>query len=896
MSILSDLRFRMRALFQRRAMDGELEDELRFHFEKEVEKHRAAGLAEEEARRQARLAFGGQSQVAEDCREARGTALLESVLQDVRYSLRQMKRSPGFAATVVLTLALGIGTTTAIFSLVESFLLRPLPYPHANRLVMVWEQLRALGIRQFPAPVGDFVDYRDQNRVFDAMAAVENAHFTLGGGQYPERIYGVRVTANLFPMMGLHAALGRVLTAEDNQPGHAHVAVLSSGLWKERFGGDQTVLGRNVVLDGTSYEVVGVLAQSARFSIGYPETPRVWTPLPLVPDPGRRIGELDIAARLRPGVTLATARAQMNRLAAKLERVYHIETGPHGENPGYGVVVTPLRQELTGNLRDPLLLMFAATALIFLIACANIANLMLTRGICREREFAVRISLGAGWGRLARMLVVESLVLAVAGAGVGIGIATAVSGLLVRLSPYKEATLLGHSIDAPVLGCAAALGLIAVMLFGLASALMILRQGRRGLPAGIGHQIVSARHSQVLRRVLVVAETAMAVALTIGAGMLIHSFLRVSEINLGFEPQGLLTAEVNLPPSYSTGVMQREFYQGLLRRLRSKPGVESAAASNMLPAADRQRHNPFSVQGRPWRPIGADRAPQFTNNQAVSIDYFRSMGIALRAGRLFSLDDFDGAQRVAIVNETMVRGFWPGENPIGKHLMLGDSASPAPPWLTIVGVVADVRSGGPTAQVLPELYTPIAQTPVSAMALVVRTKGKIGDGRAAQLTGDLRTAVRAMDRGIPVENVATYDELLAGMLAPRRFEMLLLTAFGMLALVLAAVGLYGVVSYAVTQRAREIGLRIALGASRGDVVEMILGQALWLAACGIGVGTALAWIFRHVLASAIFGIGLVDFPVYFGVTLLLLGIALAAALLPARRAARVDPMEALRSE
>ncbi len=885
---------RCAAMFRARRLDRELDEELRSHLEMAVEENLQRGMSDEEAGRAALRSFGGVTQVRETMRMGQGLPFLENLRRDFGYALRQMRKSPGFAATVILILALGIGASTAIFSLVESFLLRPLPYPNAERLVMVWEQLRALGIQRFPAPVGDFVDYRDQNRVFDAMAAVENAHFVLGGGQYPERIYGVRVTGNLFSMMGMRAALGRVLSSEESRPGHEFVAVLSDGIWRERFGGDPRVVGRNIVLDGTSYEVVGVLARDVRFSLGYPRMPEVWIPLPLVTDPERRTGELEMVARLREGVSLAAARTQMLGLAARLEREYHIDIGPHGEDPGYRVAVTPLREELTGNLRNPLLLMLGATALIFLIACANIASLMLVHGLCREREFAIRVSLGAGRGRLIRMLVVESGVVALAGTAAGFGIAAAASSLLVRLSPYNAAVLLGRSMDAKVLGFAAGLGVIAVMLFGLAPALTMLRSGRRVLASGVGLHVVKARHSQTMRRVLVVAETAMAVALTIGAGMLIHSFVRVQEVPMGFEPQGLLTAEVNLP-SYSTAATQREFYQRLLQKIGADPGVESAAATTMLPAADRPLHDPFSVQGRAWRPFGSERVPQFMNHQAVSTDYFRAMRILLREGRLFTADDRDGAQQVAIVNETMVRGFWPGENPIGKHLMAG-APRPGVPWLTVVGVVADVRSGGATTEALPELYTPMAQAPASAMALVLRTRGTAGGSSAAHLAGELRAAIRATNRDVPLEAVATYDELLAGQLAPRRFEMLLLTAFGGLALLLAAIGLYGVVSYAVTQRTPEIGLRIALGAAKRDVMELILREALGLTGWGGAVGFGMALAFRQMVASAIFGIPLTDPPVYAGVALLLIGVALAAAGIPARRAAAVDPMEALRVE
>lgn len=710
----------LQQLFSRRRRYDELSETIREHLDEKIADLMDRGMTREQAERTARREFGNVTRIEERSREVWQWPTLESIWADVKFAQRQLRRSSAFSVTAVLTLALGIGVSTAIFSLIESFLLHPLPYPDANRLVVVWEQLRVLGIQKFPAPLGDFVDYRNENRVFDEMAAVEDTHFVLSGNEYPERIYAVRTTANLFPMMGLRTALGRVLTSEDNTPGHEHVVVLSNGLWRERFGGDTAVVGRNVVLDGTNYEVVGVLAKNERFSIGYPQTPQLWTPLPLVADPERHIGQLQMVGRLRSGVTLATAQAQLSELATRLEKEYHIEMGPHGEDPGYGVQVIPLQEELTGNLREPLLLMLGGTVLIFLIACTNIASLMLTHGLCREREFAIRVSLGAARVRLIRLLLVESIMLALAGVIAGLAIASIVAALLVRFSPYMVAVLLGNSMDVTVLGYAVGLGLVAVMFFGLAPALMLFRQGHRILSSGLGQQIVSTRRGQTIRRVLVVAESAMAVTLTIGAGMLLHSFLHLREVTLGFNPQSLLTAEVNLPKSYSTGASQREFYEELLEHLQSQPGVKSTAVTTILPAADSPLHDPFSVQGRPWQPFGSSHVPQFMNHQAVSTEYFRTMGITLRGGRLFTVDDRDGTQPVAIVNETMVRGFWSGENPIGKHLMLG-APRPGSPWLTVVGVVADVRSGGAMADTLPELYTPMAQTPAPSIALVIQT-------------------------------------------------------------------------------------------------------------------------------------------------------------------------------
>jgi len=875
-------------LRNRHKVDADIQAELQSHIEMAVEDGIRRGTSEQEARREAILRFGNTGLVHEGVADEDMFLSLNSICSDVLYAFRQLRRTPAFSLPAVLTLAIGIGASTAVFSLVQAFLLRPLPYPDASRLVVVWEQLRVLGIDTFPAPVGDFVDYKNDNRVFDDMGAVEDAHFVLRAGDYPERIFAARTTANIFPMMGLRAALGRTFSVLENQPGHENVVVLSNVIWRERFGSDRTILGKDIVLDGKNYQVVGVLAHNARFSLGHPKMPDVWVPLPLVADPARNTGELQMVARLRAGVSLDQAQRQMEILAARLEREYHIQMGPHGEDPEYGVRLVPLHQELSGNLREPLSLMLGAAALIFLIACVNIANLMLSHGVSREREFAIRISLGAGRVRLVRLVVTEAIVIAFAGLTLGIGVAWAASALLVNLSPYEMARFLAVSLDAKVLGYAVGLGLIAMMIFGFMPGLLIVRRAR-SVAARTGHQVLSERCSQRLRSILVVVETALSVTLLLGAGMLIHSFLRLQEVPLGFEPNGILTAQINLPPSYSTVTAQSQFYEGVLEQARSIAATKGVAATTMLPASDRLLHDPFSIEGRPWQPFGAARVPQFVNHQAVSTDYFRVMGIAVREGRIFSIQDKDGSQPVAMVNEMLVRGFWPGENPIGKHFMLG-APRPGIPWLTVVGVVADVRSGGATAETLPEIYTPMTQTPSAAMTLVLDTK--LSD--PARVGNDLRDAVRATDRGIPLERVATYEELLGTQFAPRRYQMFLLAAFAGLALLLAAVGLYGVVSYAVTQRKGEIGLRMAFGASLQDVTAMVLKQAFLLAGSGLGIGMAMSLLTRQIIASEIFGVHFIDLPVYVGVILLLATVALVAAAFPARRAASIDPMQTLR--
>jgi predicted permease len=881
----------LKQLFSRRRRYDELSESIREHLDEKVADLTDRGMTRGEAERKARREFGNVTLIEERSREVWRWEFIESVWADLKFAVRQLRKSPGFSLTIILTLALGIGANTAIFSLVNAFLLRPLPYPHADRLVMVWEQLRALGINRFPSPIADFMDYKNDNRVFEGMAGVEDAHYVLTAGDFPQRLFALRVTSNLFQMMGLHPALGRTFSDVDNQPGHERVAILSDSLWRNRFGSDPSIIGRNVILDGQIYEVVGVLQRNVQFSVGYPQTPDVWVPLPLVADPNRSVGNLAIVARLRDGVTLSQAQADMDTVARQLERQYHIQIGPHGEDPGYGVDVIPLREEVAGNLREPLLLMLGAAGLIFLIACANVANLMLTQGVNREREFAIRIALGARRTQLVRLLIVQSAVLALLGEIAGIAVGAVALGALLRLSPYGMAKLFQPSIDMHVIGFASGAAMAALLLSGLLPAMKVLR-GKRSLQlTGNAHQVLGGQRGNRVRQTLVVIETALSVAVVIGAGLLIHSFLQIRHVSLGFTPNGLLTAQISLPPGYSTSAQQRTFYEALLQRIKSSPNVDAVAATTLLPIADPTLHNPFSIQGRPWQPYGADRIPQFLNRQAVSTGYFRDLQIALKQGRFFDDRDRVDSQPVVIVNETMVRGFWPGENPIGKHMMQG-APMPGDPWLTVVGVVGDVRSGGAKADFVPEIYTPLAQTPNASMALVLRAKR----GNPTEVINSVRTAVMTLDHGIPLTNVATYDEILATQLGPRRYEMLLLAAFGGLALLLAAIGLYGVVSYAVTQRTQEMALRIAFGATKNTVVALVLRQALLLTGCGLFAGVLMALSLRRVLAATLFQVRYLDLPVYVGVSITLLIVALAAAYFPARRAASTDPIQALRTE
>jgi putative ABC transport system permease protein len=874
---MSEFFRRLRYLLNRRRFDQELADDMEFH--------------REMAAREGRQNFGSTMRLREDAREAWGWMWIDRLGQDLRFAVRMLRKSPSFTLTAVLTLALGIGANTAVFSLVNSFLLRPLPYPHAERLVKVWEQLRVLGINRFAAPVGDFVDYRKDNHVFEDMAATEDDHFLLTTDQVSQRVFALKVTANIFAMMGLHPALGRSLVDSDNQPGHEHVILLSDAVWRENFGADSRVLRKNVNLDGQTYEVVGVMPRGLRFSIGRPDSPDVWVPLSMAPDPNRNTGRLQIVARLRDGVTLANGQAQMDTLARQMEQQYHIEMGPHGEDPGYGLWVVPLRDELVGNLRESLFLMLCAAGLILLIACANVANLMLAHGVSRDREFAIRISLGASRGRLLRLLTIEAACLAALGGLVGFALAVVLSRLLLLWSPFDVARLLGVTLDFRLLAFASAATFASLLLFGLLPALLMLRRGNSVGMQTRSHHVVGDRAGRKPRQALVISETALSVALVLCAGLLLHSFVLLRQAPLGFDPNQTLTAWIELPTSYQTPVQQSSFYETLLERVKAIPDVQSVATTTMLPVEEQARHNPFSIEGRPWQPTGHDQVSQFANNQAVSTDYFRTLHIPLKHGRSLTAEDRDGTQPVAVINETLVRGFWPNEDPIGKHILMG-APRPGAPWLTIVGVVGDVRSSGANTAPAPELYTPLLQTPSASTALVLRTHTPAPE----KLLTQLRSEVAAIDRGVALYAVQTYDDIFAQTLGPRRYEMLLLSSFACLALLLAAIGIYGVISYSVSQRSQEMGLRMAFGATQQDLSKLVLRQALLLSTVGLLLGIALGLASHKLLAAALFGISFIDLPVYAAVVITILAVSLLAAYLPARRAANLDPMTTLRAE
>jgi putative ABC transport system permease protein len=796
---------------------------------------------------------------------------MDTLLQDLRYALRALRRSPGFTVAAVLTLALGIGANSAIFSLVHGVLLRGLPYPESARLMTVWGHYPATGRSSVSLP--DWRDWRDGNRTFAELAARYGRTLNLAGQGDPEQVASDMVSTNFFRTLGVAPALGRGFLEEEGRTGAADVAVLSHRLWQRRFAGDPGVVGRAVSLNGRPYAVVGVAPAGFRFM----RDVDVWTPLPVdEPNAPRRAEFLTVVGRLKPGVTQAQAKADMDLVAGRLARAYP-ET-----NAGWTALeVLPLKEYLVGDVRRALVLFSAAVALVLLIACANVANLLLARASGRAREIAVRLALGAGRGRLVRQLLTESALLALLGGAAGLLLAVwaveALQAAAGRLVPRLDEV----RIDGVVVLFSLALSVATGLLFGLAPALRLsggslsatLRDGTRS--AGSGRL---AR----FRNGLVLGEVALAVVLLVGAGLLLQSFARLTRVDLGFRPEGVLTYGVVLPSAaYGEDPQLLAVYERILERTRAVPGVRDAALASDLPMGGAS-YLAFDIEGRTPVPEAQEDLQPF----AVTPGWFRTLGIPLRRGRLLEPRDAAGAPFVAVVNEELARRYFPGTDPIGRRISLDGTR-----WLTIVGVVGDVAQEGVTAAPYPQLYQALAQFPRRTVAAAIRAEGE-----PMALAGATRRALAAAAPGVPPRDVRTLEERAGDTIAMPRVSAVVLALFAAVALALAAIGLYGVLAYTVVQRHREIGIRLALGAAGGEVLRLILWQGMRPALAGIAVGLLGALAATRLMRSLLYGVGATDPLTFAAVPLFLCTVALAAIWIPARRAAHVDPMIALREE
>src|SRR5215475_5111245 len=794
--------------------------------------------------------------------------------QDLRFGFRQLLAKPGFTAIATLSLALGIGANTAIFSLVDAVLLRPLPFQDPDRLVMVWEDAAKIGFpRNTPAPA-NYADWKAQNQVFDDMAAINWRTYNLTDEGEPEKVEAQAVTANFFPLLGVKPELGRVFTPEEDKPDGIKVALISHGLWQRRFGGDPALVGKEILLDGQKHTVIGVTPPGFQF-LGNDTS--LWVPVAFSQQELANRGShyLTVVARMKPGVALRQARAD---IAAITRRIDHDHPTPGFE---LGSVVISLREQLAGDVRPALI--------VLLMACANIANLLLSRGAARYREIAVRSALGAGRARIVRQLLTESVLLAVAGGVSGLLFAWLSFSFLKQIVPNGMELNAGVRIDARVFGFTLLLSLLTGIVFGLAPALQAAKVDlNEALKQGGGRAGTGGGHRR-LRSALVVIEIALALVLLVGAGLLIQAFLRLRALDVGVNPENTLTLRTALPRNKYGELPKRDaFYRQTLERVRALPGVVSAGYTTAVPLTWKGGTNGFTVEGREERP-GQD-----AQSRQISAGYMETMGVKLRQGRFFDGHDGAQAQPVSIINETMERQFWRGETALGKRFKLG-SVDFRNRWVTVVGIVGDVKEMGLEAPAKAEMFFPYQQLPHMLWNmprdLVVRASGDPMSVAAAA-----RQAVWSVDPAQPVSNVRTMDEILAEEVTQRRIGMTLLAAFAALALALASLGIYGVLSYSVAQRTQEIGIRMALGAGRNDVLRVVLADGMRLAAAGAAIGLGMSFALTRLMAGLLFGVSASDTLTLAGVTLLLITVALVACFIPARRATKVDPMIALRCD
>ena len=801
-----------------------------------------------------------------------------NIARDARYALRLLFRAPAFSIIAILTFAVGIGVNTAVFNVVNGVLLRPLPYPDADRITMVWLDNRREGIREDITSYPNYLDWRDQNASFAHMAAYTPAAFSLTGSGEPERLPGALVTANFFDVMQVQPLLGRVFTEHNETPGQDGVVLVSYGLWQRRFGGAPDVLGRSLTLSGRPYEIIGVLPPT----LGWPDRAEAWTPLA----PAAQLREargsfwLPVVGRLKPGVSIEQAQTEMSEIARRLEEEYP-------SNRGYGIYVVGLREQIVGNVERGLLILLAAVGFVLLIACVNLANLMLGRAAARRKELAVRAALGAARGRLIRQIVTETFVLAMIGAAAGAVLAYWVTEVVLILGgdsiPRQDAI----AMDLRVFGFALLLAVLAALLAGLLPAWQASRRSlvehlREGARAG------ASMGSRRTRSALVAAEVALAIVLLTGAGLLIRTLMTMQQTERGFVPENVAMLTVSLQPaSYPQAADVRGFYARLLERTRSLPGVLAASTGTGVLQPLVTRSGNFSIEGVP--PVPPEERVEYPI-ETVSPGYFETVGMTILRGRGFTEADHPDAPPAVVVNETLARTAWPGQDPLGRRIRPGGENSQAP-WMTVVGVIRDAHRADVKRPIRPEVYLSTLQQPLRTQTLLVRTAGE-----PARIVPAVRTELQALDPQLPIFNVTTLERELALTLTQPRFQAVLLAGFAAIALLLATIGIYGVTAHAVSQRTQEVGIRMAMGAGRRDVLRMMLWQHLRPAVAGLGLGLAGALVLSRFLESLLYGVSATDPGTFAGVVGLLMAVAVIACWLPARRATRIDPLTALRIE
>jgi putative ABC transport system permease protein len=867
-------------LLHRDRFDRDLEEEMRLHLDLQKQQQIVEGLSADDARTTAQRRFGNTTLLQEECRDAYGWQWLEEFARDLRYAARSMLRTPGFTAVAIVALALGIGANAALFSVVNAVLLRPLAYRDAGRLVTILHNGRN------PVAPANYVDFRAQSNSFTDMGAAEFWTPNLTRADPPEHIRGLRLTQGILPLLGVEPLLGRWFEPGEDRKGSEHAVILSYRLWQRRFAGDPNILLRSLILDGEAYQVVGVMPRDFQFAPFWATRTELWAPLPLSDRIQNRDGNsLRVFARLKPDVGFGQARAEMAALTARLER----------EHPGTNrqVMVTPLKENVVGKVETPLLLLLGAVGFVLLIACANVAHMLLARAATRQKETAVRAALGARHGRLFRQFLTESAFLGACGGIAGLALAVAGTRALIALSPARIPRVETVTIDTDVLLFLLGTTILTCLAFGLAPAMQAarlditsgLKDAALGSSDGIGRG--KARNS------LVASEFALAVVLLVGAGLMVRSFFALQAIDPGFNPHHVLSLIVSVAGSKEAGPDRRAiFYRQLVDRVRTLPGVESAAAINHLPLAGDLWTRGLTIEGRPEPRPGEEPNAVY---RVITPGYFHAMRLPLLRGRDFTGDDDTRAPGVVIINDRAAKAYWPGEDPVGKHVSLGSRTQRE--WLTIIGIATDAAEADWAARAVPEIYLPTFQNRNylsdrgAYITLVARTAGD-----PAALTSVVKNVVWSFDSNLPISEIVTMDGVIAEANAEPRFEMLLLSVFAAVALVLAAVGIYGVMSYSVSRRTHEIGIRMSLGGTRTQVLWMVVRQGMWLALAGSAAGIGGALALAQLMTGVLYGVRPTDPLTFAAVAIGLAAVALVATYIPARRATRIDPMSALRYE
>ncbi len=808
------------------------------------------------------------------------------MLQDLRYGVRMLLKRPGFTLVAVLTLALGIGANTAIFSVVNAILLRPLSYKEPDRLVLINHNYPKLDLKASVSAPG-YAHYRDHAQSFESVAAVTNWNVNLTGDGEPERLQGMAVTSNFFSTLGAETARGRVFVPEEDQPGGNHVVILSDGLWRRRFGGDPALVGRSITLNGESSTIVGIMPPGFQFGSEFGQPAELWSPIAFTPQqlsPNNLTNEyLGVIARLKPNVTFQQAQTEMDTIAANLRQQYM----PGLDSNSWGLSLQFLHELVVGDIRPTLLVLLAAVCFVLLIASANVANLLLARAASRQKEMAIRVALGANRRRVVRQLLTESILLALVGGALGLLLAMWGVDLLVALNQTNIPRAAEIGLDGRVLAFTFGISLVTGLIFGLAPALHFSQSDFHGtLKEGGRSGAADARRR--VRGVLVVAEMALALVLLIGAGLMIKSFMRLQQVDPGFRPQHLLSMQVTLPGyKYQEPAQLAAFDQQALEQIKALPGVQSVGATSILPMSGNNSSGSFRIEGRD---VPQGEQPPHGDRWSASAGYFQTMTIPLVKGRYFGERDTADAPGVAIIDETMARKYWPNEDPLGKRITF-EGGRENPRYREIIGIVGHVKHNGLEGESRVQYYIPLAQRPTNNVYLVIRTAND-----PASLAGAVRGILRTLDKDLPVYKVTTMERLVADSMARQRFSMFLLGSFAVVALVLAAIGLYGVMAYMVTQRTHEIGVRMALGAQRRDVLKMVIGQGMLLSIIGVALGLVAAFALTRLMSSLLFGVSATDPLIFAAISLTLTSVALLACYIPARRATKVDPMIALRYE